>query len=179
MQTLTIDFEFRNQIIDTGSHAKTLSACYQCGTCTGGCPAAKVTNGAFNPRKLIINSLLGLKEKLVQTLSPNVWLCTTCQKCVESCPQGVELTEIFNLLKNMSVDAKTAPVAFVSQGQTIFETGFTIPIQKAIQGRRERNLGLELRKEAPVDEVQTLLKAVGWDAKFPTEEPAETGGEDK
>ena len=38
----TIDFEFRNQIIqsDIGS---TLAYCYQCATCSGACPVAQVT----------------------------------------------------------------------------------------------------------------------------------------
>ncbi|GAB4310487.1 MAG: hypothetical protein Kow0069_10710 [Promethearchaeota archaeon] len=153
-----------------GVHASTLSACYQCGTCTGGCPISKVTNGVYNPRKIIISSLLGLQSRLVKELRPNVWLCSTCQKCVESCPQGVELTEIFTLLRNMSVREGTAPAGFTAQGKTIFETGFTIPIQPAIQRRREKNLGLKPVEEPPVGEVQTILKATGWVAALKLED---------
>ena len=59
----TIDFDFRNQIIqsDIGS---TLAYCYQCATCSGACPVAQVTNGKYNPRRLILDALLGLKEKI-------------------------------------------------------------------------------------------------------------------
>ncbi|MHA1732862.1 MAG: 4Fe-4S dicluster domain-containing protein [Promethearchaeota archaeon] len=146
-----------------GEHSRTLSGCYQCGTCTGGCPVAKVTNGEYNPRKIIINSLLGLKQKLVETLVPNVWLCSTCQKCVESCPQGVELTEIFTLVRNMSVEAGTAAAGFTAQATTILETGFTIPPQPSVARRREKQLNLPPVPEAPLDEIQAILKETGWD----------------
>ena len=59
----TIDFNFRNQILgnDIGN---TLAYCYQCATCSGACPVAQVTEGRYNPRRLILDALLGLKEKI-------------------------------------------------------------------------------------------------------------------
>ena len=59
----TIDYEFRNKILgnDIGT---TLAYCYQCATCSGACPVAQVTEGKYNPRRLILDSLLGLKEKI-------------------------------------------------------------------------------------------------------------------
>lgn len=58
----TIDFEFRNEIIksDIGS---TLAYCYQCATCSGACPVAQVTEGRYNPRRLILDSLFGIKRE--------------------------------------------------------------------------------------------------------------------
>ena len=48
----TIDFDFRNQIIQSDI-GNTLAYCYQCATCSGACPVAQVTNGKYNPRRLI------------------------------------------------------------------------------------------------------------------------------
>ncbi len=115
-----IDFEFRNSIIqkDLGN---TLAYCYQCGTCSGACPVAQVTKGRYNPRKLILNSLLGLKDNLLLGAENNfnIWGCTVCDTCDEMCPQNVELTEIFTLLKNMSVKKGEAPDYYTTQAKFI------------------------------------------------------------
>ncbi len=61
----TIDFNFRNVLLKMHG-ALSLSYCYQCGTCSGGCPVAKETNGKYNPRRIIEKSLLGMKDKLIK-----------------------------------------------------------------------------------------------------------------
>ena len=157
--TLSIDYEFRKQIQQFDF---SLNYCYQCSTCAGGCPVAKLTNGTYNPRKIIEEAILGLRELLIKKQEPSVWLCTTCQKCVEQCPQRVELTEIFNHIKNLCVKEGAYPEAFRSQGTSILENGLAVPFTPAILRRREQ-LGLPLVKIAPLSELQTLLKETGFD----------------
>jgi len=149
-----INFEFRNEVL---KHNASLSYCYQCSTCSGGCPVALITEGKYNPRKIIEEAILGLQEKLVIEQDPNPWLCSTCQKCVELCPQKVELTEIFTLIKNLCFEEGKFPEAFSAQGQAVLEFGIAIPYSKAILSRREK-LGLPSITTAPVDEIQTLMK---------------------
>jgi len=171
--TTTINFEFRNQILGT-HNGNTLSYCYQCGTCSSGCPSAQVTDGVYNPRKIIIESLLGLQQKLIEKKVPDVWLCATCQKCVEQCPQDVELTEIFTLLKNLSSAQNLAPKAFYAQGKTILAEGMSIPLQAAI-ARRRTQLGIPEVVKPAVVEVQAIMKATGLNQKLavaPKEEAA-------
>ena len=153
----TIDFDFRNQIIqnDIGS---TLAYCYQCATCSGACPVAQVTNGRYNPRRLILDALLGLKEKIFgKEHIFDIWGCTVCDTCDEVCPQKVELTEIFTILKNMSVERGEAPDYYTTQASMILENGKAIPMQPAIERRREQ-LGLPKVLNPDVNEVQTILK---------------------
>jgi heterodisulfide reductase subunit C2 len=162
---LTINYEFRKKF----QHLNfTLNYCYQCSTCTGCCPVAKITNGDFNPRKLIECALLGLDELLIDRKEPNAWLCVTCQKCVELCPQGVELVEIFDLIKNLCVEAGDLPEAYKSQAQTVYETGLAIPYTNPILKRRE-NLGLSMTKTADPLEIQTLLKTLEFDKRITIE----------
>ncbi|MFX1442036.1 MAG: 4Fe-4S dicluster domain-containing protein [Promethearchaeota archaeon] len=148
-----INFEFRNEVM---KHNASLSYCYQCSTCSGGCPVALITEGKYNPRKIIEEAILGLQNKLVIDQDPNPWLCSTCQKCVELCPQKVELTEIFNLIKNLCFEEGKFPEAFTAQGQAVLEYGIAIPYSKAIITRREK-LGLPNISTAPVDEIHKLL----------------------
>ncbi len=148
-----INFEFRNEVL---KHNASLSYCYQCSTCSGGCPVALITNGKYNPRKIIEEAILGLQDKLVEKQEPNSWLCSTCQKCVELCPQKVELTEIFTLIKNLCFERGKVPDAFIAQGQAVLENGVAIPYSKAILTRREK-LGLPTIKTAPIDEIKKIL----------------------
>ena len=154
-----INFEFRNEVI---KHNASLSYCYQCSTCSGGCPVALITEGKYNPRKIIEEAILGLQDKLVEKQEPNSWLCSTCQKCVELCPQKVELTEIFTLIKNKCFEAGKVPEAFRLQGQAVLDSGVAIPYSKAILTRREK-LGLPEIKTAPVDEIKSILKETNFD----------------
>jgi len=154
-----INFEFRNEVM---KHNASLAYCYQCSTCSGGCPIALITEGKYNPRKIIEEAILGLQDKLVKDQDPNPWLCSTCQKCVELCPQKVELTEIFTLIKNLCFEEGKYPEAFSAQGQAVLEYGVAIPYSKAILTRREK-LGLPTIATAPVEEIQTLLKETEFD----------------
>jgi len=161
----TINFEFRNEVL---KHNASLSYCYQCSTCSGGCPVALITTGKYNPRKIIEEAILGLKDKLVEKQEPNLWLCSTCQKCVELCPQKVELTEIFTLIKNLCFKSGKVPEAFIAQGQSVLKNGVAIPYSKAILSRREK-LGLPEIKTASVDEIKTILKETEFEKHIPKE----------
>ena len=154
-----INFDFRKEVIN---HNASLSYCYQCSTCSGGCPVALLTNGKYNPRKIIEEAILGLQDKLVESQDPNPWLCSTCQKCVELCPQKVELTEIFTLIKNKCFEKGKIPEAFVAQGQAVLENGVAIPYSKAILTRREK-LKLPQIKTASLEEIKSLLKETSFE----------------
>ncbi len=154
-----INFDYRNKFI---KHNMSLSYCYQCSTCSGGCPVALITEGAYNPRKIIEEAILGFKERLVESKNPNIWLCSTCQKCVELCPQKVELTEIFSVIKNTCFQEGKCPDAFYVQGKTILENGIAIPYSKAIISRREK-LGLPHIKTVHVEEIQKIMQATKFE----------------
>ena len=165
----TIDFNFRNLILgnDIGN---TLAYCYQCATCSGACPVAQVTQGKYNPRRIILDALLGLKEKIFGPENVfNIWGCTVCDTCDEVCPQKVELTEIFTILKNMSVERGEAPVHYTGQASTILEHGKAIPMQPAIE-RRRTQLGLPAILNPDINEVKKLLEATKLPEKLPKSE---------
>ena len=165
----TIDFDFRNQILGN-EIGNTLAYCYQCATCSGACPVAQVTEGRYNPRRLILDALLGLKEKIFgPENSFNIWGCTVCDTCDEVCPQKVELTEIFTILKNMSVVRGEAPTHYTGQASAVLEFGKAIPSQPAIE-RRRTQLGLPAIMAPDIDEVRKILEATKLPEKLPKSE---------
>ena len=159
---MAMDVEFRRLVLGNYIDA-TLHYCFQCGRCNDECPVNKVSNGHYNPRNVILSAYLGLKSNLIGTGDPiPVWGCTVCDTCDITCPQDIELTEIFTLVKNLSVEAGEAPEFYITQAKTIFEHGKAIPMQAAIEKRREK-MGLPKVPTGFEDEVKTILKETKLD----------------
>jgi heterodisulfide reductase subunit B2 len=148
-----VDFAFRRELA-AKVEGNLASYCYQCGACTGDCPAATY-GSAFNPREIMLKVLYGLGEEL---LGPDsiLWECTNCYNCHERCPQGVKPVEVIISLKNMLADRGVYPDT-VSKVIQVFETtGRTTPYSPAID-RQRAAFGLEPLAPVPVEEIQKLL----------------------
>ncbi|MFX1568031.1 MAG: 4Fe-4S dicluster domain-containing protein [Promethearchaeota archaeon] len=158
-----VDFNFRNELIKDDF---SLNYCYQCGTCSSSCPVALITKGEYNPRKIIEQSLLGLKDMLLKDQKPNIWLCCTCQMCVEECPQNVFLTEIFERIKNKIVLlGEPYPETFKIQAKSVIENGVAIPLTQPIIRRRDQ-LGLPNIESLDIKELKKLLDATDFEKKI-------------
>jgi len=72
--------------------------CYQCGTCTTTCPWNTVRN--FLIRRIMHQAQLGL----IDFEDEDVWLCVTCKTCVERCPRGVEIIDVWRALRRVIVE---------------------------------------------------------------------------
>jgi heterodisulfide reductase subunit C len=82
-----------------------VSACIQCGTCTGSCPNAFAMD--LTPRQLWYNVLMGEKETIFH--SKTFSLCSTCYYCTLRCPRGLPLTETMSALKQIAAKENLAP----------------------------------------------------------------------
>ena len=82
-----------------------VSACIQCGTCTGSCPNAFAMD--LTPRQLWYNVLMGEKETIFH--SKTFSLCSVCYCCTLRCPRGLPLTETMSALKQVAVKENLAP----------------------------------------------------------------------
>ena len=159
---LTINFKFRNEISKKNF---SLNYCYQCSTCSSGCPIAYLTDGLYNPRKIIEEAILGLEDLLIKDKNLTIFLCSTCHKCVELCPQETQLTEIFNIIKNRSTNEGNYPEGYRLQAINIMDYGVAIPMTSAIQRRRNK-LGLPDPEIIVKDELKILIKEIGLDKKL-------------
>lgn len=79
--------------------------CYQCGRCDTMCPWNNVRN--FYVRKLINQSKFGV----VPFESEDIWLCTTCGRCVQSCPRGVEIIDVMRAVRRLMVPDGVVPAS--------------------------------------------------------------------
>ena len=163
------DFEFRKLVMDAHIGSDVIKYCYQCNRCEDNCPATEATDEfytkPFSPRLIVLATLLGYKQAAVDLGLPTIWNCTVCDTCDTVCPQAIEVTEIIGLAKNISTSLGQAPDYIYGQAKAVFDSAKAIPSQPAIERRREQ-MSLPKVAAPDVNEVQTILKNIGADAKL-------------
>lgn len=92
-----LDPKFKFEVIQAGGEG--LSACYQCGTCTGGCPS--VEDMDYTPRQIIRMVSFGMREKVLNATAP--FICASCYLCQMRCPRDVKITDIMAAIKSISI----------------------------------------------------------------------------
>lgn len=153
-EVVRVNFAFKRELARK-IEGNLASFCYQCGACVGDCPAAQYSNGAFNPRELMLKVLYGLEDELLG--EGNVlWQCTNCYNCHERCPQQVKPVEVIVSLKNMLADRGIVPPAAEKVNRTFLAGGRTTPMSSAVVRQREE-LGLPPLSAPPVAEIQQLV----------------------
>lgn len=73
-----------------------LFGCYQCGTCSAGCPF--VDDMDLTPDEVIRYVILG-KEEVLQ--SKTIWMCASCYTCAERCPRDLDVAKIMEALRQI------------------------------------------------------------------------------
>jgi Fe-S oxidoreductase len=99
---ITPYLEMSQAIAEAGGEA--FKKCYQCGTCTGTCPWAPITE--FHIRKLIRLSQFGYDG-----IEDLMWGCTTCKFCVDRCPRVVEIIDLVTSIRNMYAGGGVLPTS--------------------------------------------------------------------
>ena len=89
-------------LVQTGVLAQ---KCYQCGKCSAGCPVA----GEMDyPPSLVLRMLQtedpAEKEKVLNSMS--IWLCVSCEMCVQRCPMEIDIPKLMDFLRQKSIAEK-------------------------------------------------------------------------
>jgi len=97
-----------------------LRRCYECAACVDDCPVTKIIP-RFEPNRIIGDLLSGKFDEVVE--SPDIWYCTNCYTCYELCPQKFGMVKVFDELKHISNERKTAPDTFKGGFKMFMDTG--------------------------------------------------------
>ena len=167
------DPDFTAEFIDAG--IETVKHCFQCGTCSGGCPSGRRT--PYKVRQIVRKCLLGLKEEVIT--DDALWMCTTCYTCQERCLRSVKIVEIIKKARNVAAHAGYMAKAHKMTGVFVLNTGHAVPINDNVKALRSK-IGLP---EVPptthaypeaLAEVQKLCKITAFDELIGYDEA--TGG---
>jgi heterodisulfide reductase subunit C len=145
--------------------------CYQCGTCTGGCPIAKRSSD-FNPRKIVQRFLAKREDKIPRQ---TIWQCLLCHTCQERCPQDVKPSHVIIALRNKATEEGDVKEHLREELSQIYSTGWSIPLMPAIAKRRDA-LGLPPTCTTNIEEVRAIVKITGLDRLL--QDRAERGTEE-
>jgi heterodisulfide reductase subunit C len=124
--------------------------CFNCSTCISGCPASEADPPLLIP-KLARMVVLGLEDELLDEDTP--WLCVTCSRCEEMCPQDVKPFELLLAIRRWQCreDETRLPQSLPE----LYERGYT----QAVDGG-------EMRKAVGLDELLTIADYPGLLEKF-------------
>jgi heterodisulfide reductase subunit C len=152
-----LDADFKNKVKEH-SGGEHLLACFQCGTCTAGCPVREVDD-SYNPRRIARMAVLGMKDELLK--SKTIWLCSICYTCYERCPQNVHLTEVMTALKNIAVEEGYIFPAVQMQMAMLKKFGRIYEIEEFDNKKRKR-MGLpEIKQDSSA--FRRILELTGLD----------------
>ncbi len=76
-----------------------IQLCYQCGMCSGVCPAAPDMD--LSPRQVIELARLGMQEEITE--SKTAWICATCLACTVNCPRGFDLSKLMEAIRLLTL----------------------------------------------------------------------------
>jgi heterodisulfide reductase subunit C len=98
---MTAELTFSKEIDNLmyASHGKPIRDCFQCGTCSGTCPAVDFMD--HSPRKIIGMIGADLKEEVMA--SNTYWTCASCYHCTVRCPAGIDIADMMYALKRYSM----------------------------------------------------------------------------
>jgi heterodisulfide reductase subunit C len=152
-----LDLNFKYEIVKEPG-GENFMRCFQCGTCTGGCPI-HIIDPEYNCRRIIRMALLGLKDEVLK--SKLIWYCSTCYTCYERCPQNVKITDVMTALKNIAVREGFIHPSFKAQIDAIEEHGRLIEISE-FEERIRAKAGLSPILDSS-EEIKKIFKITAID----------------
>jgi heterodisulfide reductase subunit C2 len=76
-----------------------ISSCLQCKKCSNGCAVTGITT--THPSDIIRMLQLNVGDKIFD--SDLVWMCASCETCFERCPMKINMAEVLDALRVISV----------------------------------------------------------------------------
>ncbi len=151
-----------------------LYVCYQCGTCTAGCPVSRVI-ADFNPRQMILR----LKQRDFTILDGfKAWYCSACHTCSEHCPQNIKFSEILMELKNYMAKHGEVPSGTLTVYKGLGSAGIISELTQSIARRRTSLKLPDLSvDEDTLNEIMKLTELTGWNKIIATAEMPENSPE--
>jgi heterodisulfide reductase subunit C len=81
-----------------------INACYQCKTCTLGCPMAFKMD--IMPHQVLRLLQLGRRDDVLRSVT--IWKCVSCEACYTRCPNGINIPLLMDAMRQAALAEKKA-----------------------------------------------------------------------
>jgi heterodisulfide reductase subunit C len=80
-----------------------LNLCYQCRTCSNGCPFVTAMD---HPPNVVIRMIqFGMRRQVLECAT--IWVCVNCNTCSSQCPNNIDIAAIMNTLTQMALEERS------------------------------------------------------------------------
>jgi heterodisulfide reductase subunit C2 len=110
-----------------------INLCYQCRTCSLGCPFAAAMD--ILPHRIIRK--IQTNEDDIVLASNAIWRCASCETCVTRCPNGIDIPRLMDYLRQQAMQKKTVHGSNI----VVFHRAF---LNGAVRWGRQYELGMLL-----------------------------------
>jgi len=157
MEVLRVKYE-KNEIMKKN---KAIEVCFKCSTCSKFCPVTQHV-AKYNLEDSFITQLFQAEKP--EALN-DVWMCCACEKCVITCPQDTNPTEVFTNLKEKSYQEGLAPPIIYRLVKQLLQEGTVYSLKLTNMSRKRAGLKEVKKNEKAVKELNILAEKVGLERK--------------
>lgn len=79
-----------------------LNLCYQCRTCSNGCPFVGAMD--YPPNVIMRMIQYGMRRRVLECAT--IWVCVNCNTCSSQCPNNIDIAAIMNTLTKMAIEER-------------------------------------------------------------------------
>ncbi|MDD3641469.1 MAG: 4Fe-4S dicluster domain-containing protein [Atribacterota bacterium] len=153
MEVIRLKYE-KNEIIKKD---KSIEVCFKCSTCSKFCPVTQFVD-RYNLEDSFVTQLFEAEKP--EALH-DVWMCCACEKCVITCPQDTNPTDVFTNLKEKAYQEGLAPAIVYRLVEQLLNDNIVYSLKFANMARKRLGLKELVKNEKTNKELKIIAQKTG------------------